>query len=167
MEALLSELGRVLDALTSQYQRLDAASEARQDAMRRANIEHLSACISAENAAVQEIAEIEKRRVRVVGLIAERLGSEAKTQTPASWIAERVGGAPGAALGEKARELRRIMTGVAQRNAALQRASEHLARHMEGLWRQAASVLNHARTYGRLGVIGPGPSVVSAVDLRS
>lgn len=135
--------------------------------MRRAHLKHLAACIDVENRAVQEIAEIEKRRVRVVGGLAERLGAPEKTQTRVSWIAERLGGETGRLLLERAQTLREVMGQVVRENEVTKRAAEHLARHMEGLWRQAASVLNHAQTYGRAGVVSPGPSVVSAVDLKS
>jgi len=166
-EALASELAGVLDALISQYRRLGAAGEARRDAMRRAHLKHLAACIDAENRAVQEIADIEKRRVRVVGDLAARLGGPEKSQTRVTWIAERLGGESGRMLLERAQALRELMGQVVRQNDITRRAAEHLARHMEGLWRQAASVLNHAKTYGRAGVVAPGPSVVSALDLKS
>ena len=84
-----------------------------------------------------------------------------------SWLAERLGPEIGPAIAEKAHDLRGLMAQVLRQNEATKRAAEQLARHMEGLWRQAASVLNHAQTYGRAGVVGPGPRVVSALDLRS
>lgn len=166
-DSLTGELAGLLDALISQYRRLRAAGEARRDAMRRANLKHLAACVEAENRAVQEIAEIEKRRVRVVGAIAERLEAPDRTQTRVTWIAERLGGEIGRSLLERAQTLRELMNQVIRHNEVTRKAAEHLARHMEGLWRQASSVLNHAQTYGRAGVVSPGPSVVSALDLKS
>ena len=166
--ALLARgLERILSDLSEQYARLHALAQARLAAMRRADPAALGACISQENLAVQEIVEVEKRRVRVVGDLASMLESGKGVGTPMGWIAERIDGAVGERLTTKAQNLRNSMEAVRRLNEVGAVVAERLSRHMEGLWGQVAATLNHSKTYGRMGAVQPGPRVVSALDLTS
>jgi hypothetical protein len=166
--ALLARgLERILGDLGEQYARLHSLAQARLSAMRRADPAALGACISQENLAVQEIVEIEKRRVRIVGDLASMLGSTKGVGTGLLWIAERIDGAIGERLTTKAQQLREAMEAVRRLNEVGAVVAERLARHMEGLWAQVAATLNHSKTYGRMGAVQPGPRVVSALDLTS
>lgn len=166
-DALVREFEQVLIALEAQIQKLSALAGARREAMRRADAAGLAACIAEENQAVQQVADLEKRRVAVVGHLAQRLGLPDKTQARATDVAERVGGPAGERLRTRAESVRAGVIALTRTNTALKLAAQHLAAHMDGLWRQASAVLNHAQTYGRRGIIGAGPSVVSALDVRS
>lgn len=160
-------LERIVSDLGEQYSRLKSLAQARLGAMRRADPAALSACVSQENLAVQEIVEIEKRRVRVVGELAGALGSREGVGTGLLWIAERIDGAVGERLTTKAQNLRDQMEEVRRINEVGAVVAERLARHMEGLWAQVAATLNHSKTYGRMGAVQPGPRVVSALDMTS
>ena len=160
-------LERIVGDLGEQYARLKSLAQARLGAMRRADPAALGACISQENMAVQEIVEIEKRRVRIVGELATMLGSREGVGTGVQWIAERIDGAVGERLTTKAQKLRDEMEQVRRLNEVGSVVAERLARHMEGLWAQVAATLNHSKTYGRMGAVQPGPRVVSALDLTS
>ncbi len=161
------ELEQILREMISHHEHLSRLAEVRHEAMRRANMEALGACIQCENEVVQQIADTEKRRVRVVGVIAAELGSPAKSQTRMSWIAERCPEPARKRLLTLAATLRETIGVLHKRNEVVRSAAEALARHMNGIRRQIGATLNHARTYGRRGAVDPGPSVVSAVDLRS
>lgn len=160
-------LERILGDLSEQYSRLHSLAQARLAAMRRADPAALGACISQENLAVQEIVEVEKRRVRIVGELASMLGSGKGVGTPMGWIAERIDGPIGERLTTKAQNLRNVMETVRRLNEVGAVVAERLSRHMEGLWAQVAATLNHSKTYGRMGAVQPGPRVVSALDLTS
>lgn len=167
IETLAAEVERVLCDLLAQIQRLAALADDRHEALRRADTARIARCIALENEAVQAVAEIEKRRLTVVGRLAERLGESDKAHTRISALARRVGGPIGDRMLARARELRERIESLKKVNDVTRAAATHLSAHMEGLWRQASQVLNHSKTYGRLGVVGPGAAVVSSVDLRS
>lgn len=167
LDGLALEVERILRDLQAQFQRLSGLAGERLEAMRRADTARLARCIAQENEVVQQVAEIEKRRIVAVGRLAERLGSSDKSQAKASWLGERLGGAAGERLTRSATELRTRIESLMKSNEVARLTALTLSSHMEGLWRQALQVLNHSKTYGRMGVVGPGATVISAVDVRS
>ncbi len=167
IDAAAAEVERIMCDLQAQFQRLTALSSERLESMRTADAGRLARCIAQENEAVQAVAEIEKRRITAVGRLAEQFGSGDKAQTRVSWLAERIGGPIGERLAAHATDLRARIESLTKANEVARLTALTLSSHMEGLWRQAVRVLNHSQTYGRMGVVGPGPAVVSAVDVRS
>lgn len=166
-EALAHELERVMDELVGCYRRLVLLARQRHGAIRGADRAGLAACVRAENEVVQAVASAERRRVAVVGELAGRLGSREGSQTRVTWVASALGGERGERIGAVAEELRGLIGELLEENRASRIAAESLARHMDGLVRQVAAALNHARTYGRGGSVEAGPRVVSALDVRS
>ena len=116
---------------------------------------------------MQEIAEIEKRRIGVVGRFAERLGSPARSQTTMRWLAERVEEPARGRLLGLAGSLRATIETVRGENRVARVAAEALSQHMTGLMKTVAAHLNHAKTYGRAGTVDAGPAVVSSLDVTS
>lgn len=165
-EPLIADAERIACDLLAQFQRLSGLAAQRQEAIKRASPSGIAATIAAENDAVQQLAEIEKRRITVVGRLAERLGAPEKSQTKLSWIAARLGPA-GERLARRAAELREAAESLRRVNEVARAATQQLAGHMEGLWRQAAAALNHSKTYGRIGRVDPGAVIVSGLDVRS
>lgn len=166
-DPLIDELEQMLRQLVVHYEQLLSLARMHLDAIRKADVERLSACIGQENAIIQQVAEIEKRRLHVVGDIADILGSPEQTQTTMSWISGKIRGGRGGRLEAMARHLRGVigeMTGV---NQAARGAAETLSKHMDGLMRSVAKELNHAKTYSSRGRVDAGPAVVSSLDLSS
>ena len=165
------ELARELDAVLAEFdahvQRLHELATRRGESLRRADTRTLGELIAQENAVVQLVAELEKRRVTVVGALADRLSIPEKNQARAGVVASKVGGVIGERLVARARTLRDRLESLGRLNASLQLAASQLGAHMEGLLRQASQALNHAKTYARNGAVGAGATVVSALDLRS
>lgn len=166
-DALALELEAVLAELDAQVQRLALLSGERREAMRRADTSGLARTIASENDAVQTVADLEKRRLGVVSKLAERLAMPDKSQARASDVAAKLGGPIGERIAHRAVVLKQRLDALAKANASLQMAAAHLASHMEGLIRQTAVVLNHAKTYARSGHVTPGAMIVSALDIRS
>lgn len=163
----VAELDRVIGDLLAAYACIAALVSERRDAVRHADTARLADCIARESECVQAVADIEKRRIGVVGRLAERLGSAERTQARMAWIAERIEPPAGERLLRRAQDLRGRLEEVRRENEIVHMATTRLATHMEGLWRQSVAVLNHSKTYGRLGAVEPGPQVVSALDLKS
>lgn len=165
--ALCEALERLVCDLIECYEGLERVGERRMAAIRGAKARELSASVREENELVQRVAELEKHRVAIVGAYAKRMGSEAKVQTKLSWIAERLEGEAGERIGGLVERLRVTIQRVQGRNEVAQEATVSLAMHMRGLLRKVAEQLNHARTYGRGGLVEPGARVMSALDVRS
>jgi hypothetical protein len=166
-DELALELEGLLRELVVRYEQMLTLSQMRHDAIRAADAERLGACVQQENGFIQEIADIEKRRIGVVGAFAERLGAEPKEVTTMTWIAERLADPMRGRLLRLAQSLRGLLGKVRAENEVGAAAATALSQHMTGLLRQVAQCLNHAKTYGRGGQVGAGPSIVSAVDLTS
>ena len=166
-DPLVGELESLMRDLLVRYERMRTLADRRLDAICQSDGEGLKRVIWMENEIVQEIAEIEKRRIGVVGRFAERLGSPSRTQTTMSWIAERLGEPVRGRLLALARTLRETIEAVRRQNAVARTAAEALAQHMSGLLRTVAAHLNHAKTYGRRGTVEAGPAVMSALDVTS
>lgn len=164
---LVGELEGLMRELVVLYEQLATMSEKHLEAIRAADAHGLAACVRSENALVQRVAEAEKTRIRVVGGLAEALGAPGKGETTMRWIASRVDGSGSDRLSDLAVRLRGLMGRVAETNAVARRASETLAKHMEGLMREVARELNHAQVYGRTGCVESGARVVSGLDVKS
>ena len=167
LDGPLAELEQILREMIAHHEQLADLSVVHHDAMRRADTDALGSCIQAENEIVQQIANTEKKRIRVVGALAAHFGSPARNQTRLSWIAERCPDAARKRLETLTDRLTKTIKTLQERNAVVQAAAETLARHMNGIRKQISATLNHAKTYGRKGAVDAGPSVISAVDIRS
>lgn len=161
------QLEAILHELISVHERLLEQAHQRRDAMRRADMQALASGIERESQLVQEVAEIEKRRLRVVGALAERMGSERKTQTTVTWIAERLDEPLRGPLYTLAHRLRGLVKELRGENETARAAAEMLALHMQGLMRQVSARLSHTHTYGRAGSVEVGARVVTSLDLTS
>lgn len=166
-DPLIEELEGMLRQLIVHYEQLHSLAKLHLEAIRRADVDQLSTCVAQENSIIQKVAEVEKRRLHVVGDIADVLGSPAETQTTMSWIAERVRGDKGGRLAAMARHLREVIGEMTEVNNAARSAADTLAKHMDGLMRSVARELNHAKTYSNRGRVDAGPAVVSALDISS
>lgn len=164
VDAQAAELEQVLAEIAGQYQELARCAVERREAMRRADTRRLAHCVGSENAAVQRIADLERRRMAVVETLAARVGAPGKSQTPVSQLAPLLPEPARSRLLMLAQGLRDLMEKVAVLNEATRKAAEALSAHMEGLMRHVAAKLNHAQTYGPSGVIGAGGRVMSALD---
>lgn len=166
-DPMVEELETLMRDLLVRYERMRTLAGTRLEAIRQSDGGRLASVIGQENELVQEIAEIEKRRIGVVGRFAERVGSASRTQTTMSELAERVGEPVRGRLLGLARTLRETIHAVRGENRVARVAAEALAQHMSGLMRTVAAHLNHAKTYGRGGTVDAGPAVVSALDVTS
>ncbi|MCA9292861.1 MAG: flagellar export chaperone FlgN [Phycisphaerales bacterium] len=162
---LASELEDLLRELIVCYEQLYSLTKLTMGAMRDADTGKLSTCVGQQNQLVQRVAEAEKRRIRVVGSLAERYGSPARTQTTVTWLAERLGGEAGQRLRVLSRALKTLLERVHSANASTHAAADMLARHMEGIVRRIAGELRHAGLYGRQGAVAGG-AVRSALNIR-
>ncbi|GAB4544229.1 MAG: hypothetical protein Tsb0013_01170 [Phycisphaerales bacterium] len=158
LESLVSEL-------VSCYERLVALAGVRLEAIRQSDARGLASCVREENQIVQRVAELERERADVVGVLAERMGSSARSSTRITWIARRLKGPEGERIAGKCETLRALASSLHATNTVARQAAEHLSNHMTGLLQAVARHLNHAKTYSRTGGVDAGARVVSALDI--
>lgn len=166
-EGLAAELERVLMELIGVYEAMVASAGDRLAAIRGSDGVGLARVVRCESELVQRVAEIEKRRISVVGALADRLGLAGKSGTRVGDIASRMDDPWRERLTGLADRLRSLLARTRRDNEVSGRAASSLAEHMGGLVRALAREMNHAQTYGRRGFVEAGPTVVSSMDVRS
>lgn len=162
-----AELGRRLRALLEDmlmaHQRLLIETQAHREAIRRADGVAIELSTGRQADMLQRLGELDGRR-RELTALNPIAGKAAQSVT----ITDLIGIAPHAQREELlklAGELRGVMQSVNQEQRTIAAATKSLLAHMEGLMRQVGRTLSHAQTYGRRGVVEPGPAVMSALDL--
>lgn len=166
-DPVAAELDQVSAALERAVEALSGLANERLDALRRADAGAIARCVGQENELVQSVAGLEARRASASAALSARLGGTGPEAARLSWLAERIDGPVGRRLRERSARLSAGLVALRRVNGVGEMAASRLSAHMEGLWRQAAASLNHAKVYGRRGAVDPGPRVVSAVDVRS
>ena len=164
-DELAEEMVGLLRRLIERYEQLRSLADLRMEAIRSADGARLGACIGQENELVQQVAELEKRRLELVGELSSRVGAPPDGRATVAWVASRVGRDAGRRLSAAAAALRELLSGVRKRNESARAAAEALSNHMTGLIKTLTEHLNHAKTYGRAGTMDAGPRIVSSVDL--
>lgn len=159
LEATLTELERV-------YDELETLGAARIEAIRSGDLPMVAKTIGAEGEIAKQIAELDKQRTEAAGELGALLDLNADSIS-ASALAKKAAGKVGDAVLDAAGRLRAVIERVQQQNARAQIAAQTLAAHMQGVLRAAQGKLNHSGAYGARGVVAPGPSVVSMLDMVS
>jgi hypothetical protein len=167
MGRLGAELETLMRELVVCYEQLRTIGAMRHESIRGADAEGLGACVRQENELIQRVAEIEKRRIQLVGRCTEVLGEPERGEATMGWIAERAPEPLRGRLLSLAGSLRELLRAVSRQNRVSRETAEALASHMRGLIAKVAQHLNHAQVYGRAGVVEAGPRVVSALDITS
>ncbi len=167
LDQQLNELDSVMSGLIRAYKALLANMARRREAMSRADAATLARCMEGDAVVVQDVARFETRRERVVGAIAEAMGSADGTRTTMTWIAERAPEGRREGLLERAGQLRELIQDTRKQSGHTKAAAEMLAAHMQGMLKQVHAELNHSKTYGRMGAVESGRSIVSSLDLTT
>jgi hypothetical protein len=170
LAALGTDLEALIVALGHEHAGLLEAVKEHRTALAKADVEGVERAVGRENERVQVIAELERRRLAVLGRIAEatgQSGAPASQRPTLAWAAgllpEPVRGRvllAGAALKERLME-------VSSHTKVVRQAAESVAMQMEGLLRQMSQRLSHAGTYGPGGRVQARTQVVTALDVRS
>lgn len=166
LHAASTDLDNALRDLIGIYERLLTLTERRREAIDKAEPRKLGVCIAEENELVQQIAEVEKRRMVAASRLAEALELPDKSQTTVRAIAARLSGEPAERLTRSAATLRVIAERVQRANEIVKAAAETLASHVEGLMRTVQSQLTRATTYEARGRMSMKPTAPAALDLR-
>lgn len=146
----VDQLEEIMRHLLVCYEQILTFAKQRRDSIRSADTARLGSVIRQENTLVQQVADIEKRRIEVVRTIATSLGSTQREQTTVTWIANKLGAA-GASLSILADHLKKTIAKVQHLNAVTKEASEMLAKHMQGILQSVARDRSFVKTYSSAG----------------
>lgn len=170
VEQMSQRLDALLSAMIAAQQQLLEAIAAHRDALRAADARAVDAAVARHHDAIKHVAFLEQQRRELVMMairgVPELVGQRPEQVTLTKLASHSTQGTR-AALLTKARTLRELVTQAQGGAATLKMATLSLLAHMEGLMRQVGQQLSHAGTYSRRGVVEPGGTVVSAVDMQS
>jgi flagellar biosynthesis/type III secretory pathway chaperone len=163
----LGLLEEILRRLLADHERMLACLDRNREAIRQADMDALKSVCEEQNAIVQQLAELEKSRLVVVGRLTQRLQPQAEAPLSMSQIADAVDEPAGRRLSALAGQLRSAVEEVRAASAVLRAAGQALARHMSGLMQTVQSALSRARVYSPRGQLAVGAQSRYAIDLTS
>lgn len=137
------------------------------EAVRVADMRRIRSICEEQNAVAQELAELEKVRLMLVGRLTERLEPDAERPVSLSRIAAELDEPAGGRFRTLATQLRSTVDEVRKASAVVRTATDALSRHMSGLLQSVQSAIGHATVYGRRGRLETGEQNQFCVDIRS
>jgi hypothetical protein len=163
----LALLERILRRQLEEHQRMLACMERNREAVRRADMEAIKHVCQEQNSIAQQLSELEKSRLTVVGRLTGSLQPQAAVPLSVSQIAEAVGEPAGRRLTVLAGQLRTTVEEVRRASTVVRTAADALARHMAGLMQTVHSVLTRARVYSHRGRLAMGAQARFSIDVTS
>jgi hypothetical protein len=168
LDEIARELGTLLGLYEDAYSRWLACADAQRGALRRGDGRGVEAAANDLRSVLERVATLESRRGTLVNAAAAALGlTGAGRPLTLRDVARALPSADGAALTAHATRVRDLAARAHELTASLAGATRTLLWHVEGLVRHAARHLSHAGTYTPRGVVEPGRTVLSSLDLRS
>jgi hypothetical protein len=180
LDPAVEELERLLRGLLAEHGELLTLAAEHRAAISKADSSALAACVRRQNEVVQRVADLERRRMALMGQLLERLRPAGAARGPGSASQSVVPDRPtitsiARALPEPVRarliavaeRLRELLERLHREHLVLKEAATALAGHMEGVMRQVGRAFSHAGTYGRRGAMDGAVQVISGIDLRS
>jgi hypothetical protein len=163
----ITALERILRRQLEDHERMLACLQRNREAVRRADMEAIRFVCQEQNSIAQQMAEVEKSRLTVVGRLTEILQPQASAPLSVSQIAEAVGEPAGHRLTGLAGQLRVAVGEVRRTSSVVRTAADALARHMSGLMQTVQSALSRARVYSHRGRLATGAQSRFSIDLTS
>ncbi len=120
-----------------------------------------------ENAAVQTISELEKRRLQLVADLTLALDPAAEQPLKMKELAERLPEPFRGRLLVTRTKLVAAITDVAEQTSVVRRASESLLKHVNGLIRTIGVVSHGGAAYGQTGQVNTKPARMSTVNFTA
>ena len=162
--SLLEEnLRRQLDA----HRQLLECIQRNREAIGRADMQQIRSICDQENTVAQQLGELEKVRLALIGRVTEHLEPDAGQPVSMSRIAEALDEPAAGRLEALAAQLRAMIQEVRQASAVVRTAADALARHMGGLLQTVHSALGRAKVYGRRGMLVTGEQNQFCLDIKS
>ncbi len=163
----LTMLERILVRQLEGHKQMLACMERNREAVRHADMDAIKSVCQEQNTLAQQLAELEKSRLIVVGRLTESLHPQAAAPLSLVQIAEAAGEPAGDRLTALAGQLRATVQEVRRASTVVRTAADALARHMSGLMQTVHSVLTRARVYSRRGRLATGAQARFSIDVTT
>ncbi|MHC4991794.1 MAG: flagellar protein FlgN [Planctomycetota bacterium] len=163
----LTMLERILTRQLEGHKLMLECMERNREAVRHADMDAIKSVCQEQNQLAQQLAELEKSRLVVVGRLTESLQPEAATPLSLVEIAEAAGAPAGDRLAALAGQLRATVQEVRRASTVVRTAADALARHMSGLMQAVHSALTRAQVYSRRGRLATGAQSRFSIDVTS
>ena len=164
---LLDRLEATLTQSVQRQQQLVGLLQRKREAMRSGDSKLMADLCRAENAVVQTVHELEKRRQQHVAELTAKVDPAAKQPMRMLDLAERLPEPQRGRLLVTRTKLVEAMEQVQRETAVARRASEALLGHLGGLIRTIGSVAQGGAAYGQTGRLYTKPARLSSLDLAA
>ncbi len=162
MNRLIPQVEQCLNELIAEHEQLLMLVRRKRLALANAQPELVQDCCERENALIQRIGEIEKRRQTVVAQWTQQTHSAATQPLTLREIAERQDEPVRGRLLMNQQRLQELMRNVQDENRVARDATEGLLRHVQGMIRVISQAVSSAGVYGRKGVAAGPPAMASS-----
>ena len=149
------------------HQQLLELIQQNRDAVRQARMDLIHDLCRRQNTVGQRLAEFEKQRLVLVGVITKNLEPDAKQPLKVDEIVAHVDDGAAELLSALAHQLRPVVEQVRHESSIVRQAADALSRHMSGVMQAVHSLLSRAQVYGRSGEMDVGAPVRTCVDVTS
>jgi hypothetical protein len=163
----LDTLEATLLAAVQRQEQMIALLERKRLALRSGAIDEMNRLGKLENALVQAIAELEKRRLTVVAELTQRLRPDASAPLPLRDLADALPEPQRGKLLVTRAKLVEAMKQVQHETSVVRRASESLASHVNGLIRTIGVVSGGGAAYGQTGRMNAKPGRMSTMSFTA
>lgn len=162
----IEQLVEVLSGQLALHQQLLERIHEKRQAVRRADLDAIERLCHQENEIAQQLGDLEKQRLTLVGTITEMLDPSAEQPLTASQIAAHCDDARRERLQQTSAQLRESIAQVKKQSAVLRQAAEALAQHMAGIAQSVRAALSRAVVYGSRGQMEVGAATAQRVDVK-
>jgi len=148
---LVDQLAAVLQSLAAAHEAMLELLHRKRAALRTTQYELVTETCAQENAAVQRISELEKRRLELVAQLTLQIDPQQPRPMKMSDLAERLPEPQRGRLLVLRRQLLEHMEQVRRQTNVARRTTESLAAHMQGLLHTITAACTGASVYDRSG----------------
>lgn len=163
----LDHLEAVLAQAIERQRQLLSLLERKRLALRQGKDQEMIDLTRLENASVQTISDLEKRRLKLVAELTLMVDPSAQEPLKMKDLAERLPEPHRGRLLVTRANLVNAITQVAEQTSVVRRASESLLKHVNGLIRTIGVVSHGGAAYGQTGQVNTKPARMSTLNLTA
>lgn len=160
-------LEAVLNQMVALHHEMLTLLERKREAMRKGDDRAMTELCALENAKVQAIGELEKKRLTLVARLTLLVDPKAAEPMRMVDVAERLPEPARGRLLTLRQQLRSQLEAVKHQTAVARRAAESLVRHVQGLVQGMMAVANYGTTYRNPGAPGKPATAVSTFSMTA
>lgn len=160
-------LEETLKRLTAQHEQLLSLLQRKRAALREADEQKVTAMCQLENEALRAISELEIERARQAGALTLQVQPDAKAPLRLGELAERLPEPARGRLLVLRHQLVQRMEQVREQSSVTRRATETLARHMQGLVQTIGVIATGVSTYDESGALPRQATAMSTINMTA